>query len=121
DGSAGTSLYVKESGTGNTGWAALGTGTSGISGTTGHIPQFSSSSSIGDTDFTYLLGNLSRATLGTTLTVSTQDNSGGNAGNVSLITGNSTSGNGGIINLIAGQGSAVGGNVNILMGKGTTQ
>ncbi len=56
DGSAGTSIYVKESGSGNTGWVAYSATGSGVggSGTTGTIPYFSGGTTLADSPITRL-------------------------------------------------------------------
>lgn len=90
------------------------------SGTVGHIPQFDSTNSITDTDFTYVGGQLSRAQTGVTLSVTTPQNNSGNGGNVSILSGPSTSGNGGNVNIHPGVGSLQGGNIILNPAKGTT-
>jgi hypothetical protein len=58
DGGAGTAIYIKESGTGNTGWVAVGSGGGGGSGN-GYVMRFAATENINPwpDSTTYLIGN----------------------------------------------------------------
>lgn len=90
DGGSGTSLYIKQVGSGNTGWIAVtaGSGVSG-SGTPAHVPVWNTATSLGDSDLS-LAGDTLTALNGI-FNLSTAAVSSGNAFGIVINPGATTS------------------------------
>ncbi len=89
DGSTGTTIYIKESGTGNTGWGVPGSGVTG-SGTSGQVTYWSGTSTIvGSTQFTFTNGS---AGVPTTLGIKNSSSAAGSDSSFYIVAGGTPGG-----------------------------